>query len=179
MKRAYFSLTHCFYVAEYYLTWPCTMVAIASNGSNCVDVVCKADCSFSLLFLSTVKLRLGVREGPYPHNQLIPINPKLLSSLPCYWPLVRMTLNAKAAINRFRCATNGVQDYWVNSLVGRPASRLFGIFEWKPKAFREGPSTTHVPRHFVQGNSPRDALYIHLPVKRCCILERHVEHEFL
>ena len=29
-------------------------------------------------------------------------NPSLLSALPCYWPLVRLTLNAKAAINRFR-----------------------------------------------------------------------------
>ena len=30
------------------------------------------------------------------------VNPSLLSALPCYWPLVRMTLNAKSAINRFR-----------------------------------------------------------------------------
>ena len=40
----------------------------------------------------------------YPQNQSITTNPKLLSALPCYWPLVCMTLNAKSAINRFRCA---------------------------------------------------------------------------
>ena len=35
----------------------------------------------------------------YPVNQNFVINPSLLSALPCYWPLVRMTLNAKGAIN--------------------------------------------------------------------------------
>ena len=38
----------------------------------------------------------------YPVDENFEVNPSLLSALPCYWPLVRMTLNAKAAINRFR-----------------------------------------------------------------------------
>ena len=43
----------------------------------------------------------------------------LLSALPCYWPLVRLTLNAKAAINRFRVSLKRV--YYNDKLQGAPA----------------------------------------------------------
>ena len=46
-----------------------------------------------------------VEELPtYPRDQPFQVNTTMLSMLPCYWPLVRMTLNAKGAINRFRSA---------------------------------------------------------------------------
>ena len=44
----------------------------------------------------------------YPVNENFQVNPSLLSALPCYWPLVRLTLNAKAAINRFRVSLKRV-----------------------------------------------------------------------
>ena len=42
--------------------------------------------------------------------------PVKLSALPCYWPLVRLTLNAKAAINRFRVSLKRV--YYNDKLQG-------------------------------------------------------------
>ena len=52
----------------------------------------------------------------YPVNQNFVINPSLLSALPCYWPLVRMTLNAKGAINRFRVSLRRI--YYNEKLQG-------------------------------------------------------------
>ena len=44
------------------------------------------------------------------------VNPSLLSALSCYWPLVRLTLNAKTAINRFRVSLRRV--YYNDKLQG-------------------------------------------------------------
>ena len=52
----------------------------------------------------------------YPVDENFEVNPSLLSALPCYWPLVRMTLNAKAAINRFRVSLRRV--YYNDKLQG-------------------------------------------------------------
>ena len=52
----------------------------------------------------------------YPVEGSFEVNPSLLSALPCYWPLVRLTLNAKAAINRFRVSLRKV--YYNDKLQG-------------------------------------------------------------
>ena len=52
----------------------------------------------------------------YPINQNFEVNPSLLAALSCYWPLVRMTLNAKGAINRFRVSLRRV--YYNEKLLG-------------------------------------------------------------
>ena len=52
----------------------------------------------------------------YPVNQNFVVNPSLLAALPCYWPLVRMTLNAKGAINRFRVSLRRI--YYNEKLQG-------------------------------------------------------------
>ena len=52
----------------------------------------------------------------YPVNQNFAVNPSLLAALPCYWPLVRMTLNAKGAINRFRVSLRRI--YYNEKLQG-------------------------------------------------------------
>ena len=51
----------------------------------------------------------------YPVNENFEVNPSLLSAL-CYWPLVRLTLNAKTAINRFRVSLKRV--YYNDKLQG-------------------------------------------------------------
>ena len=57
-------------------------------------------------------------QEPQGHNaeQPIEINPRLIAALPCYWPLVRMTLCGQAAMNRFRVSLRRV--YYNAKLLG-------------------------------------------------------------
>ena len=52
----------------------------------------------------------------YPVDGNFEINSSLLSALSCYWPRVRLTLNAKTAINRFRISLRRV--YYNDRLQG-------------------------------------------------------------
>ena len=54
----------------------------------------------------------------YPIYQNFEVNPSLVAALPCYWPPVRMTLNAKSAINRFQVSLRRV--YHNEKLLGAP-----------------------------------------------------------
>ena len=57
-------------------------------------------------------------QEPQGHNteQTIEINPRLIAALPCYWPLVRMSLCGQAAMNRFRVSLRRV--YYNAKLLG-------------------------------------------------------------
>ena len=57
-------------------------------------------------------------QEPQGHNssQTVEINPRLMAALPCYWPLVRMSLCGQAAMNRFRVSLRRV--YYNAKLLG-------------------------------------------------------------
>ena len=52
----------------------------------------------------------------YPIAQNFEVNPSLLAALPSDWPLVRMTLNAKGASNRFQVSLGRI--YYNDKLLG-------------------------------------------------------------
>ena len=63
-------------------------------------------------------------QEPQGHNtgQTIEINPRLIAALPCYWPLVRMSLCGQAAMNRFRVSLRRV--YYNAKLLGADDNQL-------------------------------------------------------